>query len=69
MYLYLILGFVGGVLFTTVLAITGRNGYLRIDTTDKEKDYYLLEFRNDLSKVHKKKYVIFKVDNKYKRSL
>lgn len=43
------------------------SGYLRIDTTNPEKDYYLIDISKDLSKINSKKSIILKIDNKYKK--
>ena len=43
-------------------------GYLRIDTTDPEKDYYLIDITKDLDKLNKRKTIILKIDTKFKKS-
>lgn len=41
---------------------TTTEGTLMIDTTDPDKDYYLMNFDDELSKLKDKKTVTFKVD-------
>lgn len=43
-------------------------GYLRIDTTDPEKDYYLIDITKDLNKLSKRRTIILKIDTKFKKS-
>ena len=46
----------------TSLPEVGKDGALQIDTTDEEKDTYLLALDEDLEKIKQKKYIRLQVD-------
>lgn len=65
--------FVIGVISTSVIFslfnIIRQSGYLRIDTSDPDKDFYLLNITKDLEKIKSKKSIIIKIDTKYKKPI
>lgn len=54
-----------GVLSGVVISFVKRDGYLRVDMSNPEKDSYLLDIQTDLDKINKKKRLILKIDTKY----
>lgn len=64
----LIIGLISGFLLMYIANLLRKVGYLRIDSTDPDKDYYLLDISEvDLEKIPNKRYIILKVDSKYKK--
>ncbi len=66
--LSILIGFVVGVLLFMIINITRNVGYLRIDTTNPDKDVYLIDISKDLNKLPKKKSILLKIDPTYKKT-
>lgn len=61
------IGFMIGILIYMIIDIFRISGQLRIDTSDPKKDSYLIDISKDLATLPKKKFIILKIDNKYKK--
>lgn len=57
-----------GIIVCIIVSILNCAGYLRIDRTDPDKDFYLLDITKDLDKIPKKKRINLKIDTKYKKT-
>lgn len=66
--LYLLIGFASGYILSLIVDMLKVAGYLRIDTSNPSKDYYLIDISKDLDKINKKKSIILKIDSKYKKT-
>lgn len=66
-----ILCFSSGFLICLVLSLifykVKQSGYLRIDTSDPDTDFYLMDISADLDKLKRKKSMVLKIDTKYKK--
>ena len=65
--LYFVIGFVVCLIINLIFYRAKLSGYLRIDTSNPDKDYYLIDISKDLNKLNKKKSIILKVDSKYRK--
>ena len=60
----LISAFIGSIVFSIIFCKESVSGTLEIDTSNPEKDLYRFDIKDDLNKLHTKKYIILKVDPK-----
>lgn len=61
-------GFVIGSLIVLIFYASKYSGFLRIDVSDSEKDVYLIDINKDLNTLPKKKIIVLKIDNKYRKT-
>ena len=63
--LYILCFLIGFIFASCVVALRlgVKDGVLKIDHSDPEKDVYRFELGNALEDLHKRKYIVLKIDN------
>lgn len=66
--LFFVIGFILCFVLSLIFYKVKCAGYLRIDhLTSEETDYYLIDISKDLDTLKKKKSIVLKIDNSYKK--
>lgn len=68
-YLLLAIGTFSGIISCLIFQRLRKAGYLRIDTSNPNKDVYRFDILIDLSTLPKRKYITLKIDTAYREPL